>query len=66
MEPITLLQMQDFERRLAGAPLPPQRRHAAELRQRRAEVRKRQLVSLARSLAPAGRRRATTLEPCGC
>jgi hypothetical protein len=65
MEPITLLQIQDFERRLSGAPLPPARRHLAELRQRRAEVRKRQLVTLARSFAPS-RRPAPTLEPCGC
>jgi hypothetical protein len=64
MEPITLLQLHAFEHR-GSAAHPAARRHLAELRQRRAEARRRELVSFARALRPARRRRAT-LEPCGC
>jgi hypothetical protein len=64
MDPITLLQLHTFEHRTTTPPSPA-RRHLAELRQRRAEARRRELVSFARSLRPA-RRRATALEPCGC
>jgi hypothetical protein len=64
MDPITLLHQHTFEQRLAASRTPA-RRHLAELRQRRAEARRRELVGFARSLRPA-RRRTPTLEPCGC
>jgi hypothetical protein len=66
MEPITLLQAQEFERRLATHHRTPAQRHLAALRQRRAEARRVQVLRRIRSLRPTRRQPAATLEPCGC
>jgi hypothetical protein len=64
MDPITLLQLHAFEHR-TSTPTSPARRHLAEIRQRRAEARRRELVSFARTLRPA-RRQPPAVQPCGC
>jgi hypothetical protein len=64
MAPITLLELHAFEHRMSTTPSPA-RRHLAELRQRRAEARRRQLFSAARTLRPT-RRQPVVPAPCGC
>jgi hypothetical protein len=67
MEPITLLQSFEFERRLtaAGTPPAPRARHLAEARARRAARRAEQLRSWVSGLVPV-RRPVASPEPCGC
>jgi hypothetical protein len=63
MEPITLLQANEFERRLHATPSPATR-HLSELRRHRAEARRERLLTSARRLRLVSP--ATVPQPCGC
>jgi hypothetical protein len=67
MEPITLLQSFELERRLAagGASPAPRAQHLAEARARRATMRRDRVRTWAAGLVPT-RQPVATPEPCGC
>jgi hypothetical protein len=66
MEPVTLLQSYEFERRLASGGTPgPHAHHLAAFRRERQAARRERLAGWLRALA-SWRRPTAAPQPCGC